>query len=336
MNMMENVKNLLTKKQQNKVHGYIGGKGPALVPYEDYLTISIHSMWIETEQVLFIKKYGAANGNIKVPKLGSKEKRTLQVLTPLVDGKIITEKDISNVILGPHYIVNSVPYYEGIVDLNVSLFSVKADNLAEMYIKILKKLAETAGVPGVSEVVEVIDTIENGVAELISAKTLCVGRQGSYKTGDLHTGLYAVTQKNIVSGFSIEDCTFDKATNKILYNNDVLDDFPYFVLEISASKEKSSFEEIPDVCAAFNAMLDQINEDDTTAEKNHDAYLVFYKLITTSIDIFPDDAKRRANKIYEDYKDHFDSNSIIFKSAGWDEHKRNLLNQSLDEALGIK
>lgn len=246
-------------------------------PREEYLNIYLKSMRIVNVRKGLSTFYAAVHSHVEVAHLSGKPANFNSVSTPnnleKLDGSRVDRVlTINNRLVGP------VPYRGGDVKLEVGLFSIKESDLAEPFIRLLTSMSTLAGVSFIGTALPYVKPLEDGIELLTGSSDDTILEIGlNLVLNPVTTGYYVVMR---AEKGSIDPQKFhlDPVDYK-LYGKDgkPIQDFPYMVFEISTSKARDEWFNIPDLSEAFNKLQAEVQKGDYNAAKNA---LNFFRTVT--------------------------------------------------------
>jgi hypothetical protein len=237
------------------------------------------------------KFYGAVHSFASLPHRGGRTAAFSTITTPAAL-KSVDAKHLDRVVVVDKRLLGPVPYRGGDVELEVGLFSIKQADLAGPFLSVLESMSDIAGVSFVKAALPFAKPLTEGIQLLTGSdgdSILEVGLAANMKAP--MTGYYVVIRgpkgKVDVSKLRLtarDNMLVDAATGQ------PLGEYPYIVLEVSASDRREAWFEIDDLKVAHQEL-------DTTvrAGKVEDAkaaLAVFRRTALTSDDLVFRDAER--------------------------------------------
>ncbi|HWA84060.1 MAG TPA: hypothetical protein VG820_11520 [Fimbriimonadaceae bacterium] len=276
-----------------------GGNGQPevrdLVPQKDYLSISIEAMWIVDVGKLWNRFYGVAHSHCTVDNLSGKPVDIAVVAAP-DKLKNVDPKHLDREIVGPTSLVRKIPYVGGAVLLEVGLVSVKGDDLAAPYIRLLESLTKVAGVSALSPLATYAGPIKDGFAGLLGAGNAAELEIGTSRQIDPPKSGYYLMMRASRDEIDPAKLTYDLDTSRLVDGQGrPVERFPYLVLKVTASQEKDDYYNIPELGAGYSNLVAAARKGDSRRVKEELAS--FVRMATYSMDLLPDDGKRLAESV---------------------------------------
>ena len=289
--------------------------GDPLAADESYLTITLRSMRIVNVRVATARFYGVVNSFVTINHSSGSVASFQSVTTPTELQKL-DARNIDKVIPCNIPIVGPVPYRGEEVSLQIGLFSVKEDNLAEPFIKLLESMSSLAGVSVLSATIPYLQPIRQGMEAITGTgadTTLNIGI--STTLNPPVTGWYLVmgAPKGEIDILQLEVTPndfrlVDKQTKK------PFKDFPYMLFTITQKREREDFYKLPYLKEAYQNLQQTIR-----AGNRNDAeefLKVFKRAAFTSDDLLFTDSQRIIDLVEARAKEVM---KATFVSAGKDE-----------------
>lgn len=272
---------------------------------EEYIWIKMKSTRIPYSRKGFNTYYGVVHSYISLLHRSGKNASFHSVSTP-GNLELLDSKRMGNVINIDKVILGPIPYLGHLVDMEIGLLSVPADNLAKPFVQLLSEISDIAGVSVVNNASLFSAPIESGIRLLTSAQTtptLEIGLSKSYS--EIFTGYYVAIAANKGS-IDINSIKIDNDFG-ITVNNKALDEYAYFVFEISGTKERDDWFTIPYIAAAYEKLDNAIKKPDVLLAEE---LLMNLRLILYQS---PDLLKQDAEEIYKQMKLNTDNVLKIIK-----------------------
>jgi hypothetical protein len=291
---------------QDWVHGWLDanqtpGGSPAgdVKPDASYLSVFLKSARVVNVRSGFTKFYGAVHSLMRLPQRSAKM-ADFNVITTPTELKNVDSDGIDRVIQMNHRLLGPVPYVDGDLDVEVGLFSVETSNLAAPYLNLLESLSKTAGVSFISAATPFAAPILEGVKLLTSGNrdtVLEIGLAMSQQRP--RQGIY-VAMRAPKSQVKLSDLKVDPSDYRLLTEDgEPMSQYPYFVLEFSASSQRPDWYMIPEIAAAYAHVQSLYREG---SPETASAVEMFRRTALTCNDLVSDDAAAlaaRMSKLYQ-------------------------------------
>ena len=280
---------LLNTKACQQAYGYIGKHKPLDPSKPTYLTVNLECAYIPYVRKGIDKFYATLYGNISLsPDADAKNSfQVIDTLSSLPEIKELDARHLDRIALGPHRLLDDVPYrFEGL-HVNLCLFSVQSGNLAGPYIDLLKSIANAAGISFLSQAAPLADVIQKGITNLVGPNELEIGRCGMFDP--VETGYYVVVRTDKTS-LALNELEFDPESRKLMRSGQPLTDFPYFVLRFLQSDKRENWSRIPKINEALYAMRDQFTRTPKEYSINQKLFDLFECAVMLTPDLLEDDA----------------------------------------------
>lgn len=273
-----------------------GKPGEPIEKNRAYITIKLRSMRVVHVRKGLSKFYGAVHSFITLGHLGT-QKAEFQVLTTPTDLQGIDATNLHKVLCFDKDLLNSVPYRGNGLEIELGLFSIKAENLADSFLKVLEGMSDAAGVSFVSTAIPFVKPLSDGVDLLVGTTKDQILEIGlSTKVSKPETGTFVVMRapKNSVN---LSEFQLDEAFRLVDKNGKTMGDYPYIVYSIESSLERENWYQIPEIAKAFNAVNEAARKGDI--DKIDEAFLDYKRIVLTSPDIIDDDADKIIQRLEE-------------------------------------
>jgi hypothetical protein len=282
---------------QKQLHN--GKSGEPIETNNAYVTIKLRSMRVVNIRKGLSKFYGAVHSFITLGHLGI-QKAEFQVLTTPTDLQGIDAKNLHKVLSFDKDLLTSVPYRGDGLEIELGLFSIKAENLADSFLKVLEGMSDVAGVSFVSSAIPFVKPLSDAVDLLVGTSDDQILEIGlSTKVSKPKTGTFVVMRapQNLVD---LSEFTLDEAYRLVDKNGKNMGDYPYIVYSIEASSERENWYQIPEISKAFNSVNEAVRKGDE--EKIDEAFGYYTRLVLTSPDLIDADAEKMVQKMDEKIK----------------------------------
>lgn len=266
---------------------------------EEYLNVILKSMRIVDVRKGLSKFYATVHSHIELGHIDQGIANFNYVTTPgnlekLDSSNLDRVVNLNRRLLGP------VPYVGGDVTLEIGLFSIKEADLAAPFINLLTSMSSLGGVSFISAALPYVKPLEEGVKLLTGSSGDTILEIG-YNTQmtEVQTGYYVVMRvdkdKVDVNNLVIDPKDYrliDKKTKQSI------SDYPYMVFEISSSKTRNDWFNIPEVAVAYNQLRKLVKEREYNQAQ--DALRTFQSIVATSADMIQSDATALSAKVTAD------------------------------------
>lgn len=290
-----------------------------------YLNIFLKSARVVNVRKGLKKFYGAVHSFMEIPHR-SQQRAQFNVVTTPEALRNVDAGNVDRVVSLNHRLLGPVPFVGGDLEIQVGLFSIASSDLAAPYLSLLESLSKTAGVSFVSAALPFAGPIVEGVKLLA----------GSDKDSILEIGL-SDTQSRPRQGYLIairasreelgpKTLKVDPSNFHLLDARGApLTNYPYFVLEVRAERERSDWFEIPELKDAYKQIQELYRADKRSDTEQ--ALNFFRRIALTCNDLQTPDAELLANKVDKMYRT-FVPNSTRSAQPGFQKRPENLPNLS--------
>jgi len=274
-----------------------GGKtGEPIERDKAYVTIKLRSMRVVNVRKGLKKFYGAVHSFVTIGHLGTM-KAEFQVLTTPTDLQGINNTNLHKVLCFDKDLLNSVPYRGDGLEIELSLYSIQDENLADSFLKVLEGMSNAAGVSFVSNAIPFVKPLSDGIDLLMGttqAQILEIGL--STKVSNPKTGTFVIMRapKNSVN---LSEFQLDKAYRLVDKKGNTIGDYPYIVYSVESSTERQNWYQIPELSKAFNAVNEAVREG--KIDKIDEAFSAYKRIVATSPDIIDDDGEKMIQRLEE-------------------------------------
>ncbi len=254
-----------------------------------YVQLSIAAIRIPQSRRFASRIYGVVHAFTKLSREAAADVEMASVSAPQELANIDPANaykvvSVDKVVMGP------VAWRGGNLDIQIGLFSVVSSDLAGPFIDLVTSLATTAGASFVTAAAPFIPVIKQGMAFLGGSKDSSTLEVGISRTLlNPSTGFFAILgiDKN---RFDVRGLSVAANDHKLQRGTQPIDDAPYIVYQISKSQQRPDFGNIPELAESYQDLLKAVRsgiENDA-----RDALKTFGRLVITSPDLIPADAKR--------------------------------------------
>jgi hypothetical protein len=273
------------------------GKPPEVIERDKaYITIKLRSMRVVNVRKGVKKFYGAVHSFVTIGHLGSM-KAEFQVLTTPTDLQGIDNANLHKVLCFDKDLLNSVPYRGDGLEIDLGLYSIQAENLADSFLKVLEGMSNAAGVSFVSNAIPFVKPLSDGVDLLMGTTQDQILEIGlSTKISNPKTGTFVIMRapKNSVN---LSEFRLDKAYRLIDKSGNAIGEYPYIIYSIESSTERQNWYQISELSKAFNAVNEAVREG--RVDKIDESFSVFKRIVATSPDIIDADGEKMIQKLEE-------------------------------------
>lgn len=273
-----------------------------VLPREEYLNIYLRSMRIVNTRRGFSSFYAAVHSHVEVPHLSGATASFNTVSTPANLEKLDGSR-IDRVINVSKRLVGPVPYNGGDVKCEVGLFSIKEADLAEPFINLLTSISGLAGVSFIGAAMPYVKPLEQGIQLLTGSSDNAMLEIGlNLETNTVTTGYYVVMRAEKES-INPKDLFIDKQDFKLYSKGGrPIEEYPYMVLEISTSKNREDWFNIPELALSHNKLMEEVRKGDYNAAT--DALKAFRFATFGCLDLLRKDANKIYAEIEKDVKEN--------------------------------
>lgn len=260
----------------------------APIAKDTYISVRVASLRLpNTRQKVFDRVFGVVHAFAALSSRFGTRNEFASASTP---SKLagVDPRNLENVITIDKLVVGPTPWSGGDFNLQIGLFSVVSENLADAFLGTLTKLTETVGVAFAATAKPYTEALKFGIEKLTGVEGSVKLEIGTDKTtSPPQTGLFALvaTKQNALNGKSL---SIDPTDRRLLVNGQHYTEKPYLIFSIESSNERSDWGDIPDLKASYEAMRQAIilNQRD----KAEECLKVFARLSAVSPDLIPTDA----------------------------------------------
>jgi len=280
--------------------GPIGAIGPVIRTEKAYLNILLLSCRVVDVRRGLKKFYGAVHSFTEFDARNSLKPRVqvTSVTTP-AQLKSVDASNLDQVITLTQRLLGPVPYRGGDVKLEAGLFSVKEADLAAPFLEVLDDLSSVAGtsvigaaLPFAGPLVKAFDLL----AGAPDAAQLEIGVSNTMPAGDLRAGTFVVMRAP-VGTVNVSTLRLDPTNRVVGADGKQIQNFPYFVYQISATTQRADFFRIPELARTHEGIQTAIRQN--RDKEARELLPVFKRFAMTSSDLLLADGARLA-KLVED------------------------------------
>jgi hypothetical protein len=264
-----------------------------------YLHVFLKSARVVNVRKGFTTFYGTVHSYTKLPHRSGDSAEFNVVVTPNAL-KNVDASGVNEVIQLNQRLVGPVPYVGGDLELEVGLFSVTASNLAAPYLSLLESLSKTAGVSYVSAALPFAKPILEGM-KLLTGGDKDAALEIGFSTAFAQPQLgYVVAIRAQKGSIPVDTLSVDPTDFRLLQDGEPLTNFPYILVEVSASPDRSDWHQIPELATGYKRIQEEYRAGRDTA--TNDALTMFRRIALTCNDLLEDDARRLVDKVTEQYQ----------------------------------
>jgi hypothetical protein len=258
---------------QDYVHGLLtaeqGPPGVVRGPIEAngcYVEVYLRRTRIVNVRSGFTRFYGAVHADVGVWHDSGKFVNFKQLIAPPDINDVAADR-LERAIVSNQLLLGPTPYRGGRLQLNVVLVAVKSTDLAGPYIRLLGDLANAAGVAFVATAQPFLTTLAAGV-DLLSGTPGASGREIQLVTNLVppETGVYVVMRAPSTT-IKLDDLRVQPDYLLTHRRGEDISKYPYMVMSIEASPQRTDWKGIPDIKAAYNDVQSELRRDDPPSVK---------------------------------------------------------------------
>ena len=260
----------------------LGGQEPiadrAVKPNEEYVGISLRSLWIVNTRVGWTTFYPAVHAFVSAPAFIGQDVE-FHVLTTPANIKELTTQGLDRVIVGDQRLLGPIPYWGGDLRLELALFAIKAEDLAAPFLAVLGDLSAAAGGAFAATALAFAGPLKNGIALLTrgASNSLEIGYFADAQQP--RTGYYAAVRGE---GIALEELWLNQGY-LIDGRGEPLRNAPYFVFSIDATPSRADWRQLPGLEDAWSAVTRAGKDAD--GDKLDNAYARVKRIIRASDDL---------------------------------------------------
>lgn len=266
------------------------------IPGQEYLNIFLKSARVVNVRSGLKKFYGAVHSFITIPLPRQSTPGHITTVTTPALLKNVDPRRIDRVVSINHRLLGPAPAPFGDIKLELGLFSIEEEDLVAPYLGFLEAVSGLAGVGFVKGALPFIGPIKDGINGILHGQGDTLLEIGLATTfNPVRTG-YFLVMRVPRDEIDPKELRLDVNDWKVVgADGKRIKDYPYLVLEISATKEKSDWASIPELCAQYNLIRDSVRRGD--AKEANSNYDVFARLAKTCFDLTIHDAARLASEV---------------------------------------
>jgi hypothetical protein len=256
---------------------------------EEYLHVYLKSMRIVNVRKGLSQFYGAVHSFITIAHRSGTPAQ-FNVITTANKLQELDGKNVNNIFNFNKPLLGPIPYRGGNLEMELGLFSIKAQDLAKPYLSLLTELSSLAGVSFISAALPFVNPIKNGINMLAGGQDdtiLEIGLSTSYPV--VETGYYAViraTKKEI----NFEDLKIGNDFRLLYKDGRDVEEYPYLIFQIFSKDKRDDWFNIPEIAQSYKKLQEDVSKNNYTSVKDSSA--AFKRALYLSNDLILDDAKK--------------------------------------------
>jgi hypothetical protein len=268
-------------KAANWAFGPIGSTTP-VTPNKRYVSVTLRRLRIADSRVGFSRFYGAVQFYGRLSHLSGNPAEFASMTSA---GKLsdVPKKDRANFTILNQRLLGPVPYIGGDLEIEIGLFTIKAQDLLMPYLELLADLSTAAGVAYFSVAAPFVAAIKKGAAALTRPEGSSALEIGLAATFDpVAAGTYFVAR--------IDSDDYDTTKFNVDSNSSLLDDKgqhvakPYLIFEVTQSDVRHDVYQIPAIGAAYEKLrLAVLEEKSLTQIRSYQEH--FRRVVLTDPDV---------------------------------------------------
>jgi hypothetical protein len=288
---------LLVKRTEDWVYAPLGdgqvppgGERRKVEPNSVYLSIFLQSMRLVNVRTGLSRFYGTVHSYTSLPHRSGQPAQFNVIVTP-GNLKGVDAARIDRVIQISQRLLGPVPYRGGDLELEAGLFSIKSVDMADSFLSFLEKTSTLAGVSFIGTALPFVNLLKDGVNLLLGGSDATILEIGlSRKFASVETGYCAVVRAP-KSQIDVSQLHVDPNDYRLLgADQKPLADYPYMVLQITASPIRDDWFMIPELATAYHTLQADVREGSYQDAK--DSLTVFRRVVMTSDDLLFADAQK--------------------------------------------
>lgn len=259
------------------------------------------NIWLKSTRVVNLRTglrrfYGAVHSRVRLLPVGGAEEMEVNVVVAPEFLKNIDARNLDRVISINHRLFGPVAYSGNDVAIEVGLFSIAEADLVAPYLGMLEKISSVAGVGFIGTAMQFAGPIKDGVNAILGGggdNILEIGLARTFQP--LETGFYLVMR---AKQNEVDPSTFTlNPSDWNVFGGDgkPVKDFPYMVVEVSATSQNDNWAKIPELKRQYDLVKAAIVRGD--ANEADAAQKVFRRLALTAPELIPGDAEALAKKV---------------------------------------
>ncbi|WP_216819790.1 hypothetical protein [Zoogloea sp. LCSB751] len=227
---------------------------PVLVaPDTQYVRVWLRSARLVDVRRWTTKFFATVHAHFAYPDRTAGQRELVSVISPEKSFEALDPKHIDRLIVVNQPLLGPIPY-RGELAMEVALFSIAATDLAKPYLELLSDLSGTASVAFLSQLKPFVDPIKRGAQLLFKSDGAQLEIGFARTDNQLRTGNIVVARVPKGSS-SLDGVHLDPNDFGLLdRNGKPISGFPYLVLGIEATTQRSDYAKIPEVRDSWNAV----------------------------------------------------------------------------------
>lgn len=280
----------------NQVPTGVGHDG--IPPDTAYLTLTLRSLRIVDVRKGLKRFFGTVHSWSSLAHLSGRAQ--FQVVTTPAELKDADAAHLDRVISMDRPLLGPVPYRGGGLELEVGLFSVVSGDLVGPFLDVLESMSKAAGVTFVAAAGPFIEPLTQAISVLTGTSRDSLLEIGLAKQWEPTTGYYAIVRAPR-GRIRTEDVSVAADQRLVDARGDAIQDYPYVVFSIEASRERPNWFEIPELKSAYDDLNREVQRG--KVRDAEEAFAVFRRAALTSPDLLIDDARKMTDKVNSHIKE---------------------------------
>lgn len=280
----------------NQVPTGVGHDG--IPPDTAYLTLTLRSLRIVDVRKGLKRFFGTVHSWSSLAHLSGRAQ--FQVVTTPAELKDADAAHLDRVISMDRPLLGPVPYRGGGLELEVGLFSVVSGDLVGPFLDVLESMSKAAGVTFVAAAGPFIEPLTQAISVLTGTSRDSLLEIGLAKQWEPTTGYYAIVRAPR-GRIRTEDVSVAADQRLVDARGDAIQDYPYVVFSIEASRERPNWFEIPELKSAYDDLNREVRR--AKVRDAEEAFAVFRRAALTSPDLLIDDARKMTDKVNSHIKE---------------------------------
>ena len=259
------------------------------------------NIWLKSARVVNVRTglrrfYGAVHSRVALLPVGESDKVEVNTVVAPESLKNIDASKLDRVVSINHRLLGPVAHSGNDVDIEVGLFSIAEADLVAPYLGMLEKISNLAGVGFITTAMQLAGPIKDGINAILGGggdNILEIGLARTFQP--LETGFYLVMRAK-QEEVEPSKLKFDLESLEVLGpDRKQVKEFPYLVLEVSATAQKDDWAKIPELKRQYGLVKTAIVRGD--AKEADAAQIVFRRLALTAPELIKSDAERLAQLV---------------------------------------
>lgn len=257
-------------------------------PESGYLNAFLTSMHISDVRVATQTFYGAVTSSFTVATRSGGTAEFVVVTTPEVL-KNIDPKHLDRVITVDKRLLGPVPYRGSDLDVELGLFAMPAADLLEPYLDVVESISKISGVNLVTAAAQLVPTVKSALTALLGAADtprLEIGVSTTFAVPS--TGYYCAVRADRDDP-ALADIGLGP-DSRLVHADGKEVDSPYLVFQLTCTRQRDDWAEIPEVQMAYQEIGDAVRRGDLLWAK--EALAVFGRTAILCPDLLAADGQR--------------------------------------------